>query len=76
MIYSFICNTCKKDFELSMSLDEYVSHAPRKVGNRVVSIFFQCSNCGSMDTRRSYLDSTGIIYRDSGFTKFIQEEEE
>lgn len=74
MIYDFYCFSCKKNFELEMSLEEYMSHMPKRTSKgTIISKFFECSNCGSRDTRRQY-NSPYIIYVGDGFTKSVREE--
>ena len=58
-----------------MSLEEYLDHMPKTTGyGTVVSRFFACSLCGSLDTRRDY-QAPYVIYKGEGFTKSVKEDE-
>lgn len=76
MIYSFYCFNFKSDFDLNMSLEEYMSYMPKRTNRgTIISKFFQCTECGSRNTRRRYT-SPYIIYIGDGFSKSIKEKDE
>ncbi len=76
MIYPFHCNSCNREFELEMPLDEYISHSPRAMGKTYASRFFQCTHCGSRNTRRNYYwAKEAIQFKGDGFTLVTKEEE-
>lgn len=75
MIYSFYCNSCKQDFELNLTLKDYIDHAPKRNGDVVIAKFFRCTHCNSADTWRAYTYAPPAIYRGEGFTKSHNKED-
>lgn len=75
MKYDFYCFTCMKNFTLEMSLDDYLNHMPKRTSKgTIISKFFECTNCGSRDTKRKYT-SPYVIYVGDGFTKSVKDTE-
>jgi predicted nucleic acid-binding Zn ribbon protein len=65
MIYTFGCLSCGRFFEKEIKISEYGKYP------------VHCSNpyCNSTYTFRTFRAATNVIFKGSGFTKSVKEEE-
>ena len=64
MKYSFVCVDCVKRFVEEIPMDKYSTYTT-----------ILCPNCYSSKVKRTYVQPIPVIFKGSGFTKYIKEED-